>query len=57
MTGWIVASATAAALGAAGAGTLMSETQDKWPTWANDVEVASWFPGSGAGRTHFRGDG
>ena len=44
MTGWIVASATAVALGAAGAGTLMSETQDKLPTWANDVEVASWFP-------------
>ena len=44
MTGWIVASATAVALGAAGAGTLMSETQDKLPTWANDVEVTSWFP-------------
>jgi serine protease Do len=45
MTGWIVASATAVALGAAGAGTLMSETQDTSPTWAHDVEVASsWFP-------------
>ena len=44
MTGWIVASATAVALGAAGAGTLMSETQDKAPAWVNDVEVASWFP-------------
>lgn len=44
MTGWIVASATAVALGAAGAGTLMSETQDKLPMWADDVEVASWFP-------------
>ena len=44
MMGWIVASATAVALGAAGAGTLMSETQDTLPTWANDVEVASWFP-------------
>ncbi len=44
MTGWIVASATAVALGAAGAGTLISETQDKLPTWDSDVEVASWFP-------------
>ena len=44
MTGWIVASATAVALGAAGAGTLISETQDRLPTWDNDVEVASWFP-------------
>ena len=57
MTGWIVASATAVALGAAGAGTLISETQDKLPTWANDVEVASWFPESEQAVRIFAGTG
>jgi serine protease Do len=47
MTGWIVASATAVALGAAGAGTLLSDTQDKSLTWDNDVELASVFPEAG----------
>lgn len=44
MTGWIVATATAAALGVVGAGTLVSGTDAQAPAWKSDVEVDTWLP-------------
>jgi serine protease Do len=45
MTGWIVASATAAALAAVGAGTLATGTEIQGPAWADsDVGTAAGLP-------------
>lgn len=41
MTSWIVASATAAALGVVGAGTLVS---DQAPVWNREVAIEAWAP-------------
>ena len=54
MTGWIVASAAAAALGLAGAGTFESG-QD--PVWNGDVAIGDWAPGAAQAVRVFAGSG
>jgi serine protease Do len=44
MTGWIVAGATAAALGVVGAGTLVSGAHAQAPVWTGQAEVRTWAP-------------
>jgi serine protease Do len=43
MTGWVVATAAAAALGAVGAGAAL-ETHEQSPPWAEDMEIARLLP-------------
>jgi S1-C subfamily serine protease len=58
MTGWIVATATAAAFGAVGVGAaLESGTREQSPAWRGDVEIASLMPEAEQAFSVFGGTG
>lgn len=42
MTGWILATVAAAAVGAVGAGALGSKTHAQSPTWTEEIEIGGW---------------